>query len=111
MNIAEPLRELFMRCGYTWNDSIIPFQACIIQIFKDWERMDFSDECPIHFSSTEIASHEHELSDYEKWQEIQGFVRKYLDTDAEARCLQKQTRRKTITEHDTPWPPNRAFGS
>jgi hypothetical protein len=83
MNIAEPLRELFMRCGDTWNDGIIPLQACLIQIFKDWEQMGFSGECPIHFSSTEIASHEHEFSEYEKWQEIQEFARKYLDTDAE----------------------------
>ncbi|KAL9116756.1 MAG: hypothetical protein Q9187_006715 [Circinaria calcarea] len=57
----EPLRELFLRCGNTWED----------------------DPCPIHFTAADITSYERQLSEYTQWHEIQEFAKKYLDTDDE----------------------------
>ena len=81
--IFDPLRELFSRLGDTWDDGIVPLRACLIQIVENWPQMGFSDPCPIHFTSAEIASHERQFSQYTQWHEIQEFALKYLDTDAE----------------------------
>lgn len=81
--IFDPLRELFSRIGDTWDDGVVPLRTCLIRIVENWGQMGFSDPCPIHFTSAEIASHEKQLSEYTRWHEIQEFAQKYLDTDAE----------------------------
>ena len=81
--LNEPLREIFNRVGDTWDDGIIPLRSCLIQIFEDWEEMGFLGPCPIHFKPAEIASHEQLFLEYTRWNEIQDFAKKYLDTDAD----------------------------
>lgn len=81
--LSDPLRELFLRIGDTWDDGIVPLRTCLIEIVENWEQMGFPDSCPIHFTSAEIASHETRLSEYTQWHEIQSFAQKYLGTDAE----------------------------
>ncbi len=82
-DLADPSRELFSRIGDTWDDGIIPLRTCLIRIFEGWERIGFPDPCPIHFSPSQIVSHEQQLSEYSQWYEVQDFAKKYLDTDAE----------------------------
>jgi hypothetical protein len=55
MNIPSCLRELFLRCGETWAEGVIPLRACLIQIYLDWEELGFMGECPYDFSEQEIA--------------------------------------------------------
>ena len=81
--ISAPLREHFLRIGDTWDDGIVPLCNCLIRIVENWEQLGFSDPCPIHFTSAEIASHERQSSEYAQWHEIQEFAQKYLSTDAE----------------------------
>ena len=79
----EPLRELFLRCGDTWEDGIIPLRTCLIRISERWKQIGLPDPCPIHFTAADIACHERQFSEYTQWHEIQEFARKYLDTDDE----------------------------
>ena len=102
--IFEPLRELFLRSGDTWDDGIIPLCACLVRVFENWEAMGFLEPCPIHFTSAELASHERQSSEYTQWHEIQDFAKKYLSTDAEgwvppgADWAEKRLRNKALLD-------------
>ncbi|KAF2474410.1 uncharacterized protein BDR25DRAFT_351951 [Lindgomyces ingoldianus] len=77
------LRELFLRCGSTWDERIIPLRACLIELFQSWESLGLPGECPYTFRDDEIKRHETEFKQYEEWRRIQEFAREHLDTNAE----------------------------
>jgi hypothetical protein len=102
--LFNPLRELFLRIGDTWDDGVVPVRNCLIRIVENWEQMSFMDACPIHFTSSEIASHETQLIEYSQYHEIQDVARNYLDTDAEgwippgADFAEKRSQNKALLE-------------
>jgi hypothetical protein len=83
MNVPRVFRELFIRCGSTWEAGSIPLRACLIEFFQSWESLGLAGECPYTFRDDEIKAHETEFRQYEEWHRIQEFAREYLDTDAE----------------------------
>ena len=84
-NLAGPLRELFLRCGTTWDEGIAPLRECLIQISKDWggEEILCPDPAPVHFTRAETSSHERQFSEYTQWHEIQHIAKQCLGTDDE----------------------------
>ena len=85
--VDNALRELFKRIGDTWDDGIVPFRTCLIDMCNNWEHMGFQDSCPIHFNASEMAIHEGQARDYKRWHDIQDIAQRYLDTDAEGRIV------------------------
>ena len=83
MNVSRVFRELFLRCGSTWEEGVIPLRTCLIEIFRSWESLGLTGECPYIFQDDEIKTHESDFKQYEEWHRVQGFARDHLDTDAE----------------------------
>ncbi|KAL8927869.1 MAG: hypothetical protein Q9172_001169 [Xanthocarpia lactea] len=81
--VDNALREFFKRIGDTWDDGIVPFSTCLIDMCKNWEHMGFQKSCPIQFNASEMAIHEGQAKDYKRWHDRQDIAQGYLDTDAE----------------------------
>lgn len=83
MDLARVFQELFVRCGETWEEGIVPLRACLVEIFQTWEELGLPCDCPFTFSDDQIQTHELEFKAYREWHDVQEFAREYLDTDAE----------------------------
>ncbi|KAK4965249.1 hypothetical protein LTR66_012158 [Elasticomyces elasticus] len=83
MNLPRVFQEIFVRCGGTWEEGIVPLRACLIEIFQTWQELSLPGDCPFTFPDDEIRMHELELEKYREWHDVQEFAREYLDTDAE----------------------------
>ncbi|PVH97470.1 hypothetical protein DM02DRAFT_719847 [Periconia macrospinosa] len=83
MNAPRVFRELFLRCGSTWEEGVIPLRACLIEISQSWKTLDMPGDCPYIFENDEIKKHKTESKEYNMWQKVQEFAREYLGTDAE----------------------------
>jgi len=83
MNIPRVYRELFIRCGETWEEGAAPLRACLIEIFHSWHELGLPGECPFTFQEGDIHKHEEEFEEYEKWHHAREFAKEYLDTDAD----------------------------
>lgn len=58
--VPQLIRELFLRCGDTWDDGIIPLRECLISISCQWSGLGFSGTCPFLFTDEQIRRHETE---------------------------------------------------
>ena len=65
MNIPRVFRELFIRCGETWEEGSPPFRACIIEIFKRWPELGLPGECPYTLHKEDLQKREKQLREYE----------------------------------------------
>ncbi len=83
LRVPQRIRELFLRCGDTCDDGIIPLRECLIGISREWSELGFTGTCPFSFTDEELGRHESEWEAYCQWHEIQGVARKALDTDAD----------------------------
>ncbi|KIW85237.1 hypothetical protein Z517_00627 [Fonsecaea pedrosoi CBS 271.37] len=54
MNLPRVYRELFIRCGATWEEGPAPLRECLIEIFNSWHDLDLPGECPYIFREEEI---------------------------------------------------------
>lgn len=78
-----PLKELFRRCGDTWDEGILPLRETLIELFRNQQEFGFEEDLPLHFSDEQIAVHTKEFQAYQEWHEIRSFVKQVLDTDDE----------------------------
>ncbi|KAK6835271.1 hypothetical protein RU639_001953 [Aspergillus parasiticus] len=83
MHIPRVFRELFIRCGEVSEVGVVPLRECLIEIFRNWSSLSFTGQCPYSFCAEEIATHEHQFSEYQAWNEVQRLAQECLDTDAE----------------------------
>ncbi|KAE8316763.1 phosphotransferase enzyme family protein [Aspergillus transmontanensis] len=83
MHIPRVFRELFIRCGEVSEVGVVPLRECLIEIFRNWSSLSFTGQCPYSFCAEEIATHEHQFSEYRAWNEVQRLAQECLDTDAE----------------------------
>jgi hypothetical protein len=84
MQVPAPLKELFRRCGDTWDEGIVPLRATLIDVFLNQEDLGFEPGLlPLDFTPEQIASHEREFRAYAERDEICQFVKDMLDTDDE----------------------------
>lgn len=83
MNMPHVFRELFIRCGEVSEVGVLPFQACLIEIFQNWSTYGFTERWPFSFAEEEINLHEHRFAEYEAWRDVQQLAQTCLDTDAE----------------------------
>ncbi|PIG79266.1 hypothetical protein AARAC_004131 [Aspergillus arachidicola] len=83
MHIPRVFRELFIRCGEVSEVGVVPLRECLIEIFRNWSSLGFTGQCPYSFCDEEIATHEHQFSEYQAWNEVQRLAQECLDTDAE----------------------------
>nr|ADI24944.1 unknown [Penicillium aethiopicum] len=83
MQLPQALKELFRRCGDTWDEGILPLRETLIEIFRSQQKLGFEGDLSLQFSDGQIAAHEKEFQAYEEWHEIRSFVKKLLDTDDE----------------------------
>ncbi|KIX00111.1 uncharacterized protein Z518_10248 [Rhinocladiella mackenziei CBS 650.93] len=82
MNIPRVYRELFIRCGETWEEGPVPLRTCLIEIFNCWQDLGLPGECPYPFHKEDIQTHEKEFEEYEEWHHAREFAKEYLNTDA-----------------------------
>lgn len=83
MNIPEVYRELFIRCGETWEEGPVPIRACLIAFFNSWHDLGLMGECPYTFSEEDIQIHEMQFEEDEEWAQAREFAKEYLNTDAD----------------------------
>lgn len=83
MNIPRVYRELFIRCGETWEEGPVPLRACLIEIFNSWQDLGLPGECPYTFDEEDIQKHEKQFEEYEEWHHAREFAKEYLNTDAD----------------------------
>ncbi|KAH0837218.1 hypothetical protein FOPE_04644 [Fonsecaea pedrosoi] len=83
MNLPRVYRELFIRCGATWEEGPAPLRECLIEIFNSWHDLDLPGECPYTFREEEIQKHEKHFEEYREWHRVREFAKEYLDTDAD----------------------------
>ncbi|KFX96260.1 hypothetical protein V490_03455 [Pseudogymnoascus sp. VKM F-3557] len=83
MNIPRVFKELFVRCGEVSEYGVIPLRTCLIEIFQNWNALEFTGACPYSFTDVEIQEHESRFQDYHAWNEVQELARTCLDTDTE----------------------------
>lgn len=81
--LDETLRELFAKIGDTWEDGITPLQARLVKIFNSWEKMGFTQSCPVQFASADIESISRQNHQNTIFQEVQALARKCLNTDTD----------------------------
>ncbi|KAL8955937.1 MAG: hypothetical protein Q9193_006380 [Seirophora villosa] len=81
--LDETLRELFAKIGDTWDDGIPPLQARLVKIFNSWEKMGFTQSCPVQFASADIESISRQNHQNTIFQEVQALARKCLNTDTD----------------------------
>ena len=81
MQLPLALKELFRRCGDTWDEGILPLRETLIELFRSQRELGFETDISLHFNDEQIAAHEKEFQAYEEWHEIRSFVKKLLDTD------------------------------
>jgi hypothetical protein len=109
MQVPAPLKELFRRCGETWDEGIVPLRATLIEIFLNQRDIGFArGDLSLSFTQEQIASHEREFRDYDEWHEMRKLVKDLLDTDDEGwvapgRDLEEvKSRNKMLLEHYIP---------
>ncbi|PKY07566.1 hypothetical protein P168DRAFT_98163 [Aspergillus campestris IBT 28561] len=81
MQVPDPLKELFRRCGTTWDEGIVPLRETLLEIVRSQDDLGFEGSLPIHFTKEQIAHHKKELKSYRELHKIRGFVKDMLDTD------------------------------
>lgn len=54
MNVPCVFRELFTWCGEVSEVGIVPFHACLIEIFQNWSSLGFTGKCPYSFNQEEV---------------------------------------------------------
>jgi hypothetical protein len=82
MQVPSPLKELFRRCGDTWDEGIMPLREILIEIFLSQESLGFpSGSLPLHFTDEQIAHHRKDYEVYEECHQIRKFAKEMLDTD------------------------------
>ena len=106
MQVPRPLKELFRRCGETWDEGIVPLRATLIEIFLNQTDIGVArGVLSLNFTQEQISSHEREFRDYEEWHEMRKLVKDLLDTDDEGwvapgRDLEEiKSRNKMLLEH------------
>ncbi|PLB45810.1 hypothetical protein P170DRAFT_449418 [Aspergillus steynii IBT 23096] len=78
------IKELFRRCGETWEEGLIPLREVMIEIFLGQEDLEFPTKAsPVSFTDEEITQHKEALSIYTEWHEMRSFAKEVLDTDDE----------------------------
>lgn len=97
MNVPRVFRELFVRCGDTWEEGCVPLRACLIEIFQTWQALRLSGDCPFTFTEDVIQAHELEFEKYQDWHSVQEFAKEYLDTDLEAGFHRQQTLLRSLS--------------
>lgn len=84
MQLTPELKEIFRRCGDTWDEGIIPFHEVMIEIFLHQEGLGLvPGTSPLYFTNEQIARHKQEFKTYQEWHEMRKFVKEMLDTDDE----------------------------
>ncbi|GAB1200325.1 hypothetical protein APSETT444_009695 [Aspergillus pseudonomiae] len=84
MQVPSPLKEIFRRCGETWDEGLVPLRETLIEIFLSQKDLGFpSGILPVHFTDEQIARHKQEFYIYQEWHEMRKFVKEMLDTDDE----------------------------
>lgn len=83
MNIPRVYRELFIRCGETWDEGPVPLRACLIEIFNSWQVLGLPGVCPYTFYEEDIRKHEKQFKEYEEWHHAREFTKEHLNTDAD----------------------------
>lgn len=106
MQAPAPLKELFRRCGETWNEGIVPLRAILIEVFLNQKDVGFAPRVlSLDFTQEQIASHEQDFTAYEEWHAMCKFVKDMLDTDDEGwiapgRDLEEiKSRNKMLLDH------------
>lgn len=84
MQVATELKEMFRRCGETWDEGVLPLREILIEIFLNQRDLGFlPGSLPLYFTDEQIAQHKQEFAIYEEWHEMRKFVKEMLDTDEE----------------------------
>ncbi|ETI22030.1 hypothetical protein G647_06100 [Cladophialophora carrionii CBS 160.54] len=83
MQVPRVYRELFIRCGNTWEEGPAPLRECLIAISNNWHELGLPGECPYTFQAADIQKHEKQFEDYKEWHLAREFAKEYLDTDAD----------------------------
>jgi hypothetical protein len=83
MNVPRVFRELFLRCGETWEVGCVPLRACLIELFTSWGDLKLPGTCPFSFKKDELCTHEGQFREYQEWHKVRDFAKEYLSTDDE----------------------------
>jgi hypothetical protein len=82
MQVPSPLKEIFRRCGDTWDEGIMPLREILIEIFLSQESLGFpSVSLPLYFTDEQIAHHRKDYEVYEEFHQIRKLAKEALDTD------------------------------
>ncbi|CAG8900242.1 unnamed protein product [Penicillium egyptiacum] len=105
MQVPLPLKELFLRCGDTWDEGILPLRETLIGLFRSQRDLGFEADLSLHFNDEQIGAHEKEFQAYEEWHEIRTLVKKILDTDndgwiaPESDFIEMKSRHKVLFDY------------
>ncbi|KAL4920790.1 kinase-like domain-containing protein [Aspergillus aurantiobrunneus] len=84
MQVPSPFKEMFRRCGTTWDEGCLPLQETLIELFQGQEELGLPRESlSLSFTDDQIVQHRREFEAYEEWHSMCTFVKEILDTDAD----------------------------
>lgn len=66
MNIPRIFRELFIRCGETWEEGSAPLRACLVEISNSWHELGLPGDCPFIFEEEYTRKHELQFEECEE---------------------------------------------
>ncbi|KKK25699.1 hypothetical protein P175DRAFT_0491405 [Aspergillus ochraceoroseus IBT 24754] len=84
MQVVPELKEIFRRCGGTWDEGVLPLREVLIEIFLNPRDLGLPDgSLPLHFTDEQLARHKRQFTIYQEWHEMRKFIKEMLDTDDE----------------------------
>ncbi|EFR04208.1 protein kinase subdomain-containing protein [Nannizzia gypsea CBS 118893] len=83
LNLPSVFLETFIRCGEASAEGTIGLRACLAELYKSWDSLGFTGECPLSFTDDELQVIEAEFKEYRDWHDVQELAKRYLETDAD----------------------------
>ncbi|RJE23926.1 Phosphotransferase enzyme family [Aspergillus sclerotialis] len=82
MQVPLLFKDIFRRCGETWDEGILPLREVLIELFLSQADLGFRERAlSLNFTEEQIAQYAKEFEIYEEWHGLHKFVKEMLDTD------------------------------
>jgi phosphotransferase family enzyme len=84
MQVTPELKEIFRRCGETWDEGVLPLREILIEMFLNQGDLGIpSGSLPLYFTDEQITRQKQESTIYQEWHQMRKFVKEMLDADDE----------------------------
>ncbi|KAF2127780.1 hypothetical protein P153DRAFT_368332 [Dothidotthia symphoricarpi CBS 119687] len=81
---GQTLKQLEAFVGSTWDNSLFPFEECLIRVENEWDHLGTNEPCPYRFLPERIRQHYEEAESFNKSQEFWKGLRGVLTDEGYA---------------------------